>query len=195
MKIFSILLNTVFVILVAIAGLLVLSTFSIFGLRTFTVQSGSMEPAIGTGSLIFTQSAQSYEVGDIVTRKIEEQMTVTHRIVDVEDRDGERIFETQGDANDAPDGEDVRQDEIVGKVLFHIPYLGYPVSYAQTPQGFLILIVIPSVIIVYEELGKMRRETARLWKKRKDKGKRETDDSDSSGVEEKESNEEKKMDL
>jgi len=167
--IFSIITNAIFLAIVIVAGLLVLSTFSIGNWQAYTVLSGSMEPAIGTGSLILVSPRDSYEVGDIVTRETGGETTVTHRIIEKREEDGEIVFITQGDANDAPDGESVARGDILGKVAFHIPFFGRVVSYAKTQQGFILLIVIPSVLIAYEEVKSIAREIGRRRKKNKDR--------------------------
>jgi signal peptidase len=165
-KLFSIITNAVFFVVFVVAMMLVLSTFSVGGWQAYTVLSGSMEPAIDTGSLIVVSPQDSYEEGDIVTRRTNGEMTVTHRIVEKREENGEVSFVTKGDANDAPDTEEISQEMIVGKVVFHISFLGRLVSYAKTQQGFILLIVIPSVLIVYEELKNIGREMSKKWKKK-----------------------------
>ena len=58
--------------------------------KTFVVQSGSMEPAIRTGSLIFVKPMEKYVVGDIVNIK-DGKNSVTHRIVEKK-QTAEKIF-------------------------------------------------------------------------------------------------------
>ena len=41
-----------------------------------------------------------------------------------------------------------------------VPLLGYPVSYAKTTPGIILLIIIPAVIIIYDEIQKIRKEIA-----------------------------------
>ena len=72
--------------------------------------------------------------------------------------EGNPVFITKGDANNGNDGEFVSPESVVGKVIFDVPYLGYPVGYAKTQQGFILLVIIPAVIIVYEELSKIKYE-------------------------------------
>jgi signal peptidase I len=168
-KIFKIITNTILGILIVIGILSVLSLLPIPGnYKIFTVQSGSMEPAIHTGSLIFSKPLADYNVGDVVTRKTDDpKMTVTHRIVSKEEVDGKTVFATQGDANNAPDGEKFSKELIVGKTFLTIPYLGYLVGFAKTQLGLLIFVVIPATIIIYEEITKIKKEIRRLVDKRR----------------------------
>jgi signal peptidase len=137
--------------------------------KVYTVQSGSMAPAIPLGSLIFTKTAKDYSVGDVVTRKTDDpKMFITHRIVSIKNEGGQTIFETKGDANDSPDGETFTKEQITGKVIFTVPYLGYPIGFARTTPGMIALIIIPGSIIVYEELKNIKKEIVAVWKKRKE---------------------------
>lgn len=171
MKIFKIILNTILFLLVVLGIFVVFSFVPIPGnYRIFTVQSGSMEPAIHTGSLIFSKPLKEYSPGDIVTRKTSDpKTTVTHRIISKEEVDGEISFKTKGDANNSEDVGKTSPEDIVGKVLLSVPWLGYPVSYARTSQGVILLIVIPAVIIIYDELNKIKKEIRKKINSKKNK--------------------------
>jgi len=150
----------VFGIFVAFTSVLISGNF-----KLLVVQSGSMEPAIHTGSLIVVRSLADYNVGDIITRKTEEpKVTITHRIFSKEELDGEMVFETKGDANNAPDFGKFTFDKIIGKEISVLPYAGYLVNYAKTVPGLILLIVIPAVLIVYDELNKIKTEIRKMMK-------------------------------
>ena len=184
-KIFKTIVNTALLILVAL-GILVVFSFVPFpgNYKIFTVQSGSMEPTIHTGSLIFVKPEADYNVGDIITRRTEDpKVTITHRIFSKEEVDGKVAFETKGDANNASDGTKFSKEGIVGKVIMKLPYVGYPVSYAKTPQGLILLIVIPSVIIIYDEINKIKEEIRKKIDYRKRMKKREENKEEKENVE------------
>lgn len=165
--------NVVVVVFIVIAGFLALSTFSVLGLRSFVVQSGSMEPTIHTGSVILVRKVSGYGIGDIATRQTSDKsVTITHRIVREDTKEGQKVFVFKGDANEVEDGELVPESDVIGKVLFQIPYLGYAVDYVKKPVGFILFIVIPAVVIVYEELRKIVAEIERSWGRRKKKASR-----------------------
>jgi signal peptidase I len=159
-KIFKISINLLLGCLIALGIFVIFSFVPIPGnYKLYTVQSGSMEPAIHTGSLIFVKPMADYSVGDVVTRTTSDpKVTITHRIVDKAEKDGQMVFHTRGDANNAADAEDVPGKNVIGKEIFVIPYLGFPVSYAKTTPGLILLIVIPSVIIIYDEAQKIKKE-------------------------------------
>jgi len=168
-KIFKITVNTVLVLLVLL-GVFVVFSFVPFpgNYKVFTVQSGSMEPTIHTGSLIFVKPEADYNIGDIVTRRTTDpKVTITHRIVSKEEVQGKIAFETKGDANNAPDGEKFTKDGIIGKEVFKLPYIGYPVGYAKTTPGLILLIIVPAVIIIYDEMNKIKDEIKKKFQYRK----------------------------
>lgn len=148
--------------LIFIGSLLFLSFMPLptdFDLRI--VQSGSMEPEIKTGSMIFIRSADEYKVGDVITftPEIEDRTPITHRIIDKDEVDGEDVFITKGDANRTHDIQPINEKRIMGKMIFSIPYIGYVINFAQKPFGFFILVVLPFIVISIEEINKILQVT------------------------------------
>lgn len=124
--------------------------------RMYAVQTGSMEPAIKTGDLIFVKEEKEYNQGDVITFRSGKGLServVTHRIDNVNE-DG--TYTTKGDANSATDYDKVQKEDIIGKYFLRIPLLGYPINFAKTPIGFLGLIAVPAMVIVYEEVDKIK---------------------------------------
>lgn len=120
------------------------------------VQSGSMEPSIKTGAIVFVSEvpAEQVQVGDVITYADDGENLVTHRVVerhDATNTDSVR-FITQGDANEAPDGEPVYRDEIVGQVTMHLPLIGYIVAFGQTQLGWVVFILVPMLLLIASEL-------------------------------------------
>lgn len=119
-------------VLVVICGLAIVATVLVprlIGAEPYTVVSSSMEPAIPVGSIVVAQEVSEGQVqfDDIVTYQLEsgEPQTVTHRVVAVDIVEGETRYRTQGDANDSADADPVRPEQVRGKVIYHVPYLGY----------------------------------------------------------------------
>lgn len=87
-------------------------------LRFLIICSGSMEPKIPTGSIVIvTNIYKSYDFGDVITYKKSEQY-ITHRIVSKLNRE----YITKGDANRTIDLCRVKEKDIIGKVIFVIPF-------------------------------------------------------------------------
>lgn len=162
-------------IIIFFALSVIFSFFSIpGGIRVFNVMSGSMEPAIKTGSLVFVKEKEDYKIGDIITfKKVDNNKeTVTHRVVEIEEQNQIRFYRVKGDANESSDSQLIGEYNIVGKVLFSVPFLGYPIKFAKTPLGIIILVVVPATIIIYEEIGNIRNEVAKIKKLKSKKHKR-----------------------
>ena len=143
----------------AIGFLLLLTAFPIPGLDmdARVVQTGSMEPAIPTGSVIFITPADTYSVGDVATfRRSGFETPTTHRIVGIHEEDGS--FITQGDANEVVDMNPITEDMILGAVNFHIPFLGHAINFTRRPLGFILLIMIPVILISVDEVRKIHQE-------------------------------------
>ena len=160
----------VFAALVVIAGLLAVSSLPVPGnYRLYTVLSGSMSPAIRTGSLVAVRPAPAYKKGDIITfvSLDNPKETVTHRVFALKTAGGSTAYITKGDANSTADPAAVSPKAILGKTVLSVPLLGYPLGFAKTQLGFIVLIVIPAVLIIYNELLTVKKETVRLLKKRR----------------------------
>ncbi|NMB56837.1 signal peptidase I [Candidatus Beckwithbacteria bacterium] len=178
MKIFKILADLIYALLIAfiilIALSLVLTKFNTpIQYKLYTVQSGSMEPTIKVGSLILVKPQTEYQKGDIVNYRTENNpdKTVTHRIIEVsKDIDLNKIsFRTKGDANNTPDPELIDSSRVTGKVFLSLPYLGYPVAFVKTQTGLIVLIIIPATLIIYSEIMNIKKETEEMIKKSKAK--------------------------
>ena len=145
-------------LLVVVGTTLTISLLPLKGnIKLLTVLSGSMEPTIKTGSVILMKPMPAYKVGDIITFGEMTQTTVpkTHRIVSTEIINGVQYYATKGDANKSEDASKVKFEDIKGKVIFWVPFMGYAVSFIQTKRGFLLLIIIPCILIIIGEALKI----------------------------------------
>lgn len=165
----------VFGALILIALLVSLSALNIpGGIKLYTVQSGSMAPEISVGSVVISRGQNEYLLDDIITFKTEEERNIknpktviTHRIVEIHKINELAFFRTKGDANDSPDATLVPEELVLGKILYSVPFIGYPVSYAKTRNGLIVLVVIPATLFIYSELISIKNETKKLLKERK----------------------------
>ena len=130
-----------------------------FGWRVDTVFSGSMEPELKVGGVVLTRPVEPEEikVGDILTfySPLSEQLT-SHRVI-AADQGSSLHFSTKGDANEDADPFTLPPENVVGKVCFHIPYLGYVAQFVKTPLGFLLTLCLPGLIIIVMELRNIWR--------------------------------------
>jgi signal peptidase len=145
------------------------------GMNFFAVTSGSMEPFIHTGSVIYVDKfkLEDLKVGDVITfqksnPETKQSAVVTHRISKIDKKEekqatdeagqnGEKTvitytIQTKGDANSSEDAYTVSPGEIVGVYKWQIPKLGYLSVFAQTPPGFILLVIVPAAILILWEV-------------------------------------------
>lgn len=170
MKLLRTLVNLVSVAAIGIAAILLLALTvapAAFGYKTYVVLSGSMEPSIQTGAVIFATPVPpaSLQVGDVIVyNRSDVNETVTHRILEKrDDGSGKPTFITKGDANSAPDAWTVQYPgNTAGKVALAIPYVGYVTHALGGPQGRLALLVVPVVTLTIMWLVQIWRPASAL---------------------------------
>jgi signal peptidase len=110
-------------------GLIAIVTLpSVFGYQSLTVVSGSMVPTLGVGSVVIDEVISPGEArpGDIVTFKDPlRPRQLTHRLQKVRVQGDTFYMVTLGDANDAPEHWSVPRNGHIGRVVAHLPKLGY----------------------------------------------------------------------
>ena len=167
--------GAVLTVVLTIASILLLSHYGYINLvKPYIIYSGSMEPAIKTGSVVFSVPQKTYLPGDIITyaQNNDKKNPVTHRIsfkLYPDGVNGQPVYLVSGDANNNFDKPQVTDEQIIGKVVFHLPYLGYAADFAKKPQGFILLVIVPTTIIIYEELRYLGLELAKQFSKIKSK--------------------------
>jgi len=120
--------------------------------RLYVVQSDSMRPAITTGDLIATVPMENYNVGDVITfHELDRDLVVTHRIVEATAVGQSFVYQTKGDANEDADTNPVAHEDVYGKQVLRLPYVGYVSAFAQTTPGFMLIVIIPALIIIANE--------------------------------------------
>lgn len=107
----------------------------VFPIKPIAIATGSMEKEICVGDVAIIQKCKGDDVnvGDIIEYQME-GYTVIHRIIEKKQENGEFHFVTKGDNNISPDNEIVRENQLIGKVIFKIKYIGYPAIWMHLPQ-------------------------------------------------------------
>ncbi len=118
--------------------------------RSYVVQSGSMEPSIMTGDMIIIKKQEKYQKADVITFKDDNERTVTHRVTEVGTSQPITLT-TKGDANETADAGTIKLEQVIGKVVYVIPKFGYVVQFIKTPWGFILTILVPAILILYDE--------------------------------------------
>jgi signal peptidase I len=151
---------------VLIALVIVLLLFFVLGPRFigidfFNIYSGSMSPALPVGSVVMVRPVEvsHIKVGDIIAFKTSTgSETVVHRVIDVIDGNPSISVRTAGDANNSPDVALVTAGNIVGKVFFHMSFLGYLSDFVRTKLGYVLLVILPSILIISLEIRNIINE-------------------------------------
>ena len=140
--------------------------YFITGLRLCAVQSGSMEPNIPTWSLCIVNSHADYddiEVGDVVVYvRRSDGKRIIHRVIEIT----EEGMITKGDANGRDDGVSVFRDNLFGKNLFHIPYLGKIPNLVRTPAGICVVVLLLAALVYTEVKDTKKTKTTKTTGKR-----------------------------
>ena len=124
---------------------------SFLGIKSFVIVSESMEPTIMTEDAIFIKntSKEDLEVGDIISFRTGDYIN-THRIVRIEERNGEEVYITKGDNNESEDRGYVEFQDIEGKYLFRIPGFGIITEILKSKVTLVVLLVFLVIISYYE---------------------------------------------
>jgi signal peptidase len=125
------------------------------GEESYVVLTASMTPAISPGDAVVVGDVDAADVavGDVITfeRSANDEIPVTHRVIEVVESDQGTAFRTKGDANEDADAALVTPDRVVGKVLLTIPYIGFVVQFVNSPSGFVALVVVPIALLILSE--------------------------------------------
>ena len=123
------------------------------GYQLYTVVSGSMEPAVPTGSLVYIKYVKpgDIETGDIIAfyGSDAQGSIITHRVVSNSNAMGE--FITKGDANAENDMNPVTYEQYVGKMVRSIPKVGGIVQTITVGSGKTVLKCVIGLAIVLQE--------------------------------------------
>ena len=147
---------------------LVLAAPRLAGMKTYVVISGSMEPAIPVGSMVYSKAVdpQTLETGDVIVfyRSDVTQggggtadiIPITHRVVVNDTAAGE--ITTKGDANENRDISKVTYNNVEGKMIFHIPRLGFIAAPLSSTIGKISVALIILAGYLLTEVGSAIRK-------------------------------------
>jgi signal peptidase I len=157
------------VIWAAVAGALALAAAvllpAVLGYERYVITGGSMGGTYDRGALLFAKAVpvEDLRVGDVITydppSKAHTQGPITHRIVAIESKRGERVFRTRGDANAARDPWHFTLDQPTqARAVGAIPYLGYGLAVLGVRELRMLLIGLPALMIAFALVARLWRE-------------------------------------
>lgn len=127
-------------VLIAVMAIMIALFSNLFPVWIAAVGSGSMEPTIMIGDAIIVDKTVAKDpnkltVGDVLVFKIKDTI-YTHRIIEIKEINGKKAMITKGDREgQAVDTWVVTNENIIGRVKFKIPYVGWPTVWLSRMVG------------------------------------------------------------
>lgn len=133
------------------------------GHQLYVIRGASMAPAIPLGAVVAVQTvaAETLRVGDIITVQSSTGVVFSHRIVAIEEGEAGPRFQIKGDANASIDAGLVPASAVIGRVVLHLPVLGYFLALLTMPTGIIsVLSGLGSLLLAFWLLEDLEREDA-----------------------------------
>lgn len=151
-----------------------------FGYKAYIIISGSMIPQINVDDVVISREVPISElhVGDIISFK-NENVIITHRIINISSENGDTVFKTKGDNNDIEDNFKVSSNDVEGKYIFKIKGIGKIVDLLH---NYLVIGIFCVLIVLgyshwktKKEKIEYRKNKRRLYNLKRDKKKNNLD--------------------
>lgn len=133
---------------------------SIFGIKIFTVITGSMIPVYDIGDILIVKEVTPEEIkvqDDIVyqgEKGTYRNKTITHRVQSIKKKeDGNYGIITKGVANTAQDPE-INQTQVLGKVIGQVSIFSYILKLIT---NIYFIILIPVGILIYKNIKRITK--------------------------------------
>ena len=136
---------------------------SFLGVTPLIVLSGSMEPQILEGELIFSTHIDPDDVREEMVISFFDPLSttgtiVTHKVVEIiDDGDGTISWRTRGINNNAHDSALVPEENLVGRYRFGIPFAGFVAMFMQSTPGLVVCVAVPLVLFVGYDMLRRRK--------------------------------------
>lgn len=146
-------------------------TPNFFGIKTFVIVSGSMQPDLMIGDIVIVKKCEENDIniGDIISYRAG-QSVITHRVIEFSENDGQTGYITKGDNNNVKDNVVVKFEDIEGKYIGKISKLGNVVLFLKNKIVIISIILMFYLIYVHElkvnEKIQIRKEKREKFEKR-----------------------------
>lgn len=128
------------------------------GYKTYEIVSRSMESTINKNDVIVVREVPKTEINenDIIAFDNGEEV-ITHRVIDIENIDGEIFYITKGDNNRNIDKDKITYEQIEGKYVFKINKFGYILNILKNRYLLSILFIILILCLIHIVMVKRRK--------------------------------------
>ena len=112
---------------IAVLAVIVSLVAGLFKHQIIAIASESMEPTFARGDAVMVEKCAPNEIkeDDILVFK-HEGIIVTHRVTQIDNKNGEFWFTTKGDHNEREDAFKTSGSRIIGRVVIINKYIGFP---------------------------------------------------------------------
>lgn len=145
------------ILLLVIAVCLPLALPRFLGYEVYEVVSGSMEPEIPVGSVVYVKYEEPEDIveEDVIAFQSGSSVIV-HRVMRNKIVEGE--FVTKGDANAEEDLRTIPYSDLIGRVEYHFPMIGRLMSLYATRVGKIYLLMVAGCGVMLNMLaGRLRQ--------------------------------------
>jgi len=114
--------------IISISIIMILFVLGIFTYVPIGVMSNSMKPIFERGDIIVYKKVKNIndiKENDIICYQLN-NIKVMHRVIKIENINNKKYFTTKGDNLLSNDPLKVKEEQIIGTIIFTIPRLGYP---------------------------------------------------------------------
>ena len=146
--------NNIIIIILSVIIISYIGLF-VFGYRVYAVKTASMHPDIKQGSIVIAKKLSADEVFDNLTIgsdivfRTSSNTTLTHRVIMLDETNDK--LQTQGIREGSSKDAEISSSNVLGKVSFSIPLIGYLVMLIQSTY-FIILAICGIAIYVIVSL-------------------------------------------
>jgi len=139
------------VCLVVLLGILAFQAALASSVHLVAIPTGSMRPAINPGTLVVvwsTSGPSQIQVGDVIEYySLSQHIDIVHRVVSEEyTQGGGIVYTTKGDNNTSPDPLPISYNQVIGKVIAVVPYLGFLVLSPPLAIALMLFLFMSSLL-------------------------------------------------
>lgn len=138
-------------------------TPNVFGIKTYVIISGSMQPEINVGDIVIVKEVgiDTLKEGDVISFR-QGQNIITHRISTIKNENGKIRLETKGDSNNVKDTSFTTENEIEGKVIYKIPQIGKISLLLHGKMALFLILVLTYIYISHTSFVTIRKNNRKV---------------------------------